>query len=244
MINYYHRFVPRFAETLAPLNVFSTQLAKDKIKDIDFWPTECISSFISAKQSIVNATVLSHPDYNDNVILALTVDCSNLSMGAVLEQRSDNLTTPLAFFSRKLNDAQKRYSVFDRELLSLYSSIKHFRFLLEGRHFICYTDHKPLVRALFTKTEKTPRQTRHLEFIAQFTNDIRHLSGKDNVIADALSRIDDVSSVQLHSFPSTFVSTISEHFSLKALISAQLKDRELTSLINSQSNSSKRSKYY
>lgn len=100
-----------------------------------------------------------------------------------------------------------------------------------------------MVRALFTKTEKSPRQTRHLEFIAQFTNDIRHLSGKSNVIADALSRIDDISSIDSRFLSPTHISAISNHFDLNSLINAQLKDRELVSLIDSQSNSNIRSKY-
>ena len=96
---------------------------------------------------------------------------------------------PLAFFSRKLSDAEKKYSAFDRELLASYSAVKHFRHFLEGRPFTLYTDHKSLTFALCSETDRSPRQTRHLAFIAEFTTDIRHIKGKFNVVADALSRI-------------------------------------------------------
>ncbi|GFN87946.1 Pol polyprotein [Plakobranchus ocellatus] len=96
---------------------------------------------------------------------------------------------PLAFFSRKLSDAEKKYSAFDRELLASYSAVKHFRHFLEGRPFTLYTDHKPLTFAFCSETDRSPRQTRHLAFIAEFTTDIRHIKGKFNVVADALSRI-------------------------------------------------------
>ena len=55
---------------------------------------------------------------------------------------------PLAFFSKKLAPAEVKYSTFDRELLAAHATIRHFRFLLEGRQFKLLTDHKPLVAAM------------------------------------------------------------------------------------------------
>ena len=51
-----------------------------------------------------------------------------------------------------------------------------------------YTDHKPLTFALASTTDHSPRQTSHLSFITEFTADIRHIKGVDNVVADSLSR--------------------------------------------------------
>ena len=70
----------------------------------------------------------------------------------------------------------------------MYLSLKHFRYFLEGRSFTIYTDHKPLTFALASSTERSPRQTRHLSYVAEFTSDIRHVKGSANVVADALSR--------------------------------------------------------
>ncbi|GFR65581.1 Pol polyprotein [Elysia marginata] len=95
---------------------------------------------------------------------------------------------PIAFFSRKLTSTQSRYSTFDRELLAIYSAIQHFRFFLEGRPFSVLTDHKPLTYALTSKTARSPRQERQLSYIAEFTTDIRYISGPDNVVPDVLSR--------------------------------------------------------
>jgi RNase H-like domain found in reverse transcriptase len=44
--------------------------------------------------------------------------------------------------SKKLDTAQMKYSAFDRELLAAYLAVRHFRFLLEGRDFTLFTDHK------------------------------------------------------------------------------------------------------
>ncbi|KMQ85863.1 retrovirus-like pol polyprotein [Lasius niger] len=94
------------------------------------------------------------------------------------------------FYSKKLTNAQRNYAAYDRELLAIYSSIKFFRHMLEGRECTVVTDHKSLTYAFGQKSDKaSPRQLRHLDYIGQFTTRIVHLSGKENATADALSRI-------------------------------------------------------
>ena len=114
----------------------------------------------------------------------MTTDASGLAVGAVLAQSGDR---PISFFSKKLSDAEKKYSTFDRELLAVFLAIKHFRHVLEGRRFTVFTDHKPLCGAMTSLADRSPRQTRHLSFIAEFTANICHVSGTSNVVADALS---------------------------------------------------------
>ena len=109
--------------------------------------------------------------------------------GSLLQQSIKGITQPLAFFSCLLKSAERRYSTFDREPLAIYSSVRHFQHQLEGRHFRIYTDHKPLTFALSSKTDKySPRTFRHLDYISQFTSDIKHIPGTENVPADTLSR--------------------------------------------------------
>jgi cleavage and polyadenylation specificity factor subunit 1 len=113
-------------------------------------------------------------------------------MGAVLQHRV-NTWQPLGFFSRKLNPARQKYSAYDRELLAIYVAVKHFRHMLEVRHFIIFTDHKPITYAFQQKRDNcSPRQFSHLHFVSQFTTDIRHITGQDNVFADTLSRVKSV----------------------------------------------------
>ena len=118
-------------------------------------------------------------------------DASDMAVGAVLQQRLDTGWCSIAYFSKKLKPAETRYSAFDKELLAVYLAIKHFRHFVEGRTFHILTDHKPFTFALASQSSShSPRQTRQLDFIAQFTSDIRHIKGTDNSVADALSRID------------------------------------------------------
>jgi cleavage and polyadenylation specificity factor subunit 1 len=120
-------------------------------------------------------------------------DATTSTMGAVLQQWVKNAWQPLAFFFKKFNPAQQKYSAYDRKLLAIYEAVKHFRHMLEARHFVILTDHKPITYALQQKRDKcSPRQFNHLDFIAQFTTDIQHISGQDNVVADALSRVESV----------------------------------------------------
>ena len=103
------------------------------------------------------------------------VDASDVAVGAVLQQRTNEEWLPVSFYSKKLQGAATRYSTFCRELLAIYEAIKHFRHVLEGRHFHVYTDHRPLTFAIRSNSQQhSPRQLRHLSFIAEFTMDIRY----------------------------------------------------------------------
>ncbi|GFY27528.1 retrovirus-related Pol polyprotein from transposon 17.6 [Trichonephila clavipes] len=79
-------------------------------------------------------------------------------------------------FPENLLHLKKSYSAYDRELLAIYSAIRHFRYMLEARDFTVFTDHKPLTYAFRQKSDKcSPRQIRQLDFISQFTTNIVHI---------------------------------------------------------------------
>ncbi|KAK3729078.1 hypothetical protein RRG08_005451 [Elysia crispata] len=184
MINFYHRFIPHAAALLRPLY---SALKKSKPHQIIEWTNDLCESFTSSKAAFADATMLSHP--KPGASISLTSDASDQAVGAVLEQYVDGFWQPLAFFSKQLRPPEQKYSTFDRELLALYLAIRHFKYFLEGRSFTMFTDHKPLVGAMSKASDLwTARQQRHLAHISEFSTDIRHISGKDNVVADCLSR--------------------------------------------------------
>ena len=187
MVNFYHRFLPHCAEMMQPLHALLSD-PKDKAKQLP-WNEQALTAFHSTKEALTSATLLSHP--KAEAPTCLMTDASDVVVGAVLQQYIDGAWQPLSYFSKKLQPAETRYSTFDRELLAIYLAIKHFRHFLEGRHFHVLTDHKPLGHALNTRADRhSPRQARHLDYISQFTTVIRHVKGPDNVVADALSRIE------------------------------------------------------
>ncbi|BHF59615.1 hypothetical protein SprV_0100257600 [Sparganum proliferum] len=146
-----------------------------------------VEAFNRARKALADTTALVHPI--PDAPLSIVADASNLAIGAALQQQTPTGTQPLAFYSAKLTPPQTRYSTFGRELLAIYLAIKHFRNYIEGRDFCIYTDHKPLTYALSTSSDKySPREARHLDFISQYTTDIRFLKGLYNQVADCLSR--------------------------------------------------------
>ena len=221
IINFYRRFIPNAAQIQAPLNEYLKSAKKRDHRKIA-WSEEATNAFEKCKQTLASATLLVHPSPNPK--LGLSVDASDVAVGAALHQLTGSEWQPLGFFSKKLSPAEQRYSTYDRELLAAYLAVKHFKHMLEARQFTIYTDHKPLTFAFRQRADKqSPRQLRHLDLIGQYTTDIRHISGKDNVVADALSRI---ASLELPGC-----------VELETLARAQLDDVELQHLLKSEKTS-------
>ncbi|UYV80342.1 hypothetical protein LAZ67_18002541 [Cordylochernes scorpioides] len=219
MLNFYRRCLPNAASTQAPLHA----MVEGRKNASCQWTPTALQAFDQCKFQLANAALLHHPF--PEAPLCLTVDASDFAVGAALHQQVGNNFQPIAFFSRKLDAAQRKYSAYDRELLAVYLAIKHFRHFLEGRQFPVYTDHKPLTYAFQQNLDKaSPRQCRHLDFIGQFTTDIRHIAGCENVPADFLSRVEPIS----HHQP----------YDPKSLAEAQAVDQELQALLTSENRSS------
>ncbi|BHF71785.1 hypothetical protein SprV_0401484500 [Sparganum proliferum] len=182
MVNFYRRFLPNCADLMLPLtNLLSGPKGPLELRG------HALTAFERIKTSLADATLLTHPA--PKAPLSLMVDASTVAVGAVLQQHINDSTRPLAFFSKKLSPTETRYSTFGRELLAIYLAVKHFRHFLEGRDFTIFTDHKPLTFAIRSHSDKyNPGEISHLDYISQFTTDIRHIDGPKNAVADMLSR--------------------------------------------------------
>ncbi|GFY62698.1 transposon Tf2-11 polyprotein, partial [Trichonephila inaurata madagascariensis] len=120
VINFYHQFIPNAAENQAVLsNYLKGKKSNDKNKI--HWTEESVQAFENSKRLLCKVTVLVHP--SENAHISLMFDASDNGISAVLQQLEHGVWKPLSFFSRKLTDAQKRYSTYDRELLAAYSSV-------------------------------------------------------------------------------------------------------------------------
>lgn len=187
LVNFYHRFLPHCSNLMQPLHALLTP-AKSKAQTL-VWNSTALAAFKDTKDALANATRLAYP--KTEAPTCLVTDASATAVGAVLQQYIDDTWHPISFFSKTLKPAETRYSTFDRELLAVYLAIKHFRYFLEGHLFHVLTDHNPLTHALHARLDRhSPRQARHLDYISQFTSSIRHIPGSENVVADALSRIE------------------------------------------------------
>lgn len=183
LVNFYRRFIPQCALILHPLN----SLLSPSQKDV-YWTSQAREIFTNIKEALATVTLLFHP--LKDVPLSIMADASNVAIGAVLQQSVDGHYQPISYFSRKLSSTESHYSTFDWELLAVCAAIRHFKHYVEGCKFTIFTDHKPLTYSLFSHSDRySPRQVHHLDYISQFTSDIRHVTGSDNPVADALSRI-------------------------------------------------------
>ena len=108
MMNFYHRCVPHLAELVKPIYAAMFNASKTLL-----WTTELQNEFCNSKTGLANATLLHHP--RDQTPTALTTDASDTVIGAVLEQEFQGTWRPIAFFSKKLQPAETRYSVFSTE---------------------------------------------------------------------------------------------------------------------------------
>ncbi|KAF7835417.1 Transposon Ty3-G Gag-Pol polyprotein [Senna tora] len=94
---------------------------------------------------------------------------------------------PIAYFSEKLSGASLNYSTYDKELYALKRTLETWQHYLWSREFIIHSDHESL-KFLKSQGKLNKRHARWLEFIETFPYVIKHKKGKENVVADALSR--------------------------------------------------------
>ena len=182
MAGFYRKFVPNFATVTTPL----TELLRKGVKWR--WSVECHDALKAVKAILSSAPVLVAPDFARPFCLA--VDASEVGIGGVLLQAgADGLERPVAYFSKKLNAHQKRYSTIEKEALALVLAVQHFEVYISGvvGDVVVYSDHNPLsFLARFQRSNA--RVFRWSLSLQPYSLAIRHVAGKDNVIADALSR--------------------------------------------------------
>ena len=178
MVNFYRRFILGVAKTLAPLHSLLSP-RKHSRKNVE-WNEVTDASFIVMKQQLADTTMLAFLVLNAPT--QLVTDASDTAVGAAIQQTVAGVTEPVAFFSKSLTSAQKKWSTFDRELLAIFLALKHFKYFLDGRPFTICTDHKPLT-FMFTSnmSNATAHQSRHMNYISNFTSDIQYIQGEQNV---------------------------------------------------------------
>jgi len=179
LASYYRKFVRDFALIAEPLSRLTRKQAKFE------WTREAQEAFDRLKKALVKATSLAFLYPNRPCIL--DTDASDVAVGAVLSQKIDGVERPIAFFSRVLNDTQRRYCTTRRELLAVIVALQHFRHYLLGTHVILRTDHHSLK---WLRTFKRPEGilARWVETLAKFDFEIEHRPGRLHNNVDGVSR--------------------------------------------------------
>ena len=183
LTSYYRRFVNHFAKVAEPLHRLTC-------KNTAFeWSQECQIAFDELKRRLVTPPVLAYPNFD--VDFVLETDASHQGLGAVLSQRQeDGRLHPIAYASRALSGAEKHYGITDLETLAVVWAISHFHYYLYGHCVTVYTDHSAVKAVLETASPSG----RHAHWWTRvFSRGVKEVTivyrpGKDNVLADALSR--------------------------------------------------------
>ncbi|XP_064402603.1 uncharacterized protein K02A2.6-like [Halichondria panicea] len=186
LLNYYGKFVPNLSTLLAPLH----KLLRKATAWI--WGPDQQKAFDQAKQTLTSDRVLAH--YDPSLPLILACDASPYGVGAVLSHRfPDGTEKPVAFISRSLGPAEKKYSQLDKEGLAIIFGVKRLHQYLVGRQFTILSDHKPL-QHLFKENAGVPvlasaRLQRWALILGAYSYTIEYKPGPDHANADVFSRL-------------------------------------------------------
>ena len=179
--SYYRRFVKDFAQVARPLHRLTERTASFE------WTNECQDAFDELRRCLCTTPVLAYPDFTCQFIL--DTDASDTGIGAVLSQtNSDGRECVIAYGSRLLTKAERRYCVTRRELLAVVTFTRQYRSYLRGRKFLLRTDHGSLTWLCNFK-DPEGQLARWLERLQELDFDIVHRRGKSHINADALSRL-------------------------------------------------------
>ena len=210
LANFYRRFIKDFARIARPLTMLTC-------KDIPWkWEEKQQRAFDNLKTAFTTAPILQLP--NDHAPFRLETDASDFATGAVLEQLGeDKLWHPVAFLSKSLNEHERNYEIYDKELLAMIRALEEYRHYLEGHPepVEMWSDHLNLT--YFRQAQKlTRRQARWSLFLSRFNFVLKHRPGKTMLRADPLSRRPDhEEGVSSDNFGQTLLKP--EFFAIKAM---------------------------
>ncbi|KAK9886172.1 hypothetical protein WA026_015683 [Henosepilachna vigintioctopunctata] len=182
-INFYNQYIPNISITLDPLH---NLLRKGQ----EFvWSEECQKVFDYMKNFLCTQPVLAI--FDPDLPIHIYTDASLLGIGAVLKQPQlqENIKTekPVAYFSKKLSESQKRKKAIYLECIAIKESVKYWQHWLIGKHFKIFSDHRPLENMnIKARTDEELGDLTH--YLSQFDFEIIYHPGKNNLEADCLSR--------------------------------------------------------
>ena len=195
LVGHYRCFIKGFAKIAAPLYDLTNGNNKDKKSEhIDLSP-EALEAFDHLKTACLQAPILAFPDFNKPFLLE--TDASGRGLGAVLSQKqADGRYHPIAYASCVMNETKQRYHSNKQEFLALkWAVTEQFHEYLSpyGKNwneFVVRTDNNPLTY-IFSSANLDAAGQRWVACIASYNFSLVYQKGKDNTVADFLSRMNE-----------------------------------------------------
>jgi len=183
LAGYYHKFVKDFASIAAPLYELMNETPSTFV-----WTETHQAAFDTLIKAVTSAPVLRTADFSRPFVVYC--DASLAAVGGVLTQEFEDGEHPIAYLSHKLNDTEKNYPVHALELMAIVMCLDKWRCYLEGSMFQVRTDHASLALIMDQK-QNSRRMNRWITKLKDFGLNfkIEYLPGEQNVVADALSRL-------------------------------------------------------
>jgi len=187
LFNYFKMFIHRYSWICKPL--FQAASGRGPLE----WTEECQRAMNQIKDEINKVTKLYFIDYSKDIYLS--TDASNKGVGGVLYQKGIPSNRYIVFMSLAFNDTQKNWSTIEQEAFGIYYCITQCeRYLLGAKPFKLETDHRNL---LWMEKSKQPKIIRWMNRLSEYVYETSHVPGRDNVIADTLSRLPAVAAVDI-----------------------------------------------
>ena len=184
-MNYYHKFIPKYAQVARPINQLVSGENANKKKTLVDWIHECQVAFEHLKHLCSQTPILAYANYTKP--FKLHTEASENGLGAVLYQKQDNgMESVIVYANRTLSKSERNYDAHNLEFLALKWSItERFHEYQYGGHFEVYTDNNPLTYILTTAKLDATGQ-RWVASLANYNFKIFYKGGKLNVEVDAL----------------------------------------------------------
>ena len=182
LTGYYRRFVRDYAEHTFELTEATRKSSPDRV----VWNKVMFDEFVYLKDVLCSLPSLTLPVPSDDFLLQ--TDASGVGLGAVLSVVRGEEELPVAFYSRKLQPRERRYSATELEGLAVVAAVGHFDAYLVTHLFTVETDHKALT-FLNSANHTNGRLARWAMRLQMYTFQIRYRPGSQNVNADVFSRL-------------------------------------------------------
>nr|XP_048324643.1 uncharacterized protein LOC125420995 [Ziziphus jujuba var. spinosa] len=162
--------------------LLSKGFIRESLKNQFLWTNTAVKAFEEVKKRLTEAPVFRLPNFSK--VFKVACDASNVGFGGIISQEGH----PIAFFSEKLNEANQKYSNYDKEFYTMVQALQYWHHYLISKQFVLFSYHEAL-KYLNSQKKMNYQHGKWISFLQEYSFLIKHKSGAENKVVDALSRV-------------------------------------------------------